>query len=307
MDLSQRLDSFAPQLTAFRRLDTQYRSSLSDLLMSYETLVTENRCLKAAMQSGERHATDNTLARSTLTSRHTASRAGPSPLDNWNAAGAKREASKLSLPAEDKSNASTHELHEGRVSGIQATPGRINADFASQLPKSIPDGKIAVNRIGHRIDVLVPPIPDSLRERYRQIYKEGNTIRRLCNSFHIVGVCLRGEPGEMCDYDHTPLSEDVFNLLKSLSYNHVCKKEGACRRSHCSAGHICQRGDCEYRGGKYFCKFPREVHELDLEVSEFEDAYIWPRRLAQNGGDDEADVSDGGVSITFDDDESGFE
>ncbi|KAK3637794.1 hypothetical protein LTR56_012000 [Elasticomyces elasticus] len=301
MDLSQRLDSFAAQLTAFRRLDTEYRSSLSSLLISYETLVAENRSLKAALPKGDHDTGNQTFARTPPAWRRpkdTPFRTGPSPTDNWNAAGAKHEASKSSLPAEDKSNASTHE-----PPGSQATPGRINADFASQLPKSIPNGKIAVNRIGHRLDVLVPSIPDSLRERYRQIYKEGNTIRRLCNSFHIVGVCLRGEPGELCDYDHSPLLEDVSNLLKSLSYNHICKKEGACRRSHCSAGHICQRGDCEYRGGKYLCKFPREIHELNLEVSEFEDAYIWPRRLAQNGGDDEADVSDGGVSITFDDDE----
>lgn len=132
-----------------------------------------------------------------------------------------------------------------------------------QLPKKedIPDGHVAVNRSGHRLDTYNPPV--SLEAEVR--LKDRSAGQRLCNSKHLLGSCNNPK----CEYDHNQLDEDLKPALETLARSMPCPKRGTCRNARCTHGHVCQKADCKYRGGKSYCKLGYTLHIDDLAVSQY--------------------------------------
>lgn len=142
-----------------------------------------------------------------------------------------------------------------------------HTDFASMLPRvgSIPEAKIPVNKYQQRLDIYIPA-PSS---HDYETFKARITVHKLCNNYHVGGYCPRGDA---CQYDHGSAPEGVINALKQVVFANPCPRKGDCRRLKCMYGHVCQKPDCTYRGGKSYCKFPRTVHSQSLELSGFADA-----------------------------------
>ncbi|KAK1086585.1 hypothetical protein LTR48_003444 [Friedmanniomyces endolithicus] len=149
-----------------------------------------------------------------------------------------------------------------RTHNSQGDPSLKHPDFATQLPKDVPDGMIPVNARNYRLDEYADPLPDDVREfNYR------TSRRKLCNNYHLQGSCPNS--AEDCAYDHSYASPGVTSALRQVVNGTPCPRRGACRRLNCLSGHICQKADCKYRGGKAFCRIPFDVHALELEVARF--------------------------------------
>ncbi|SMR62155.1 unnamed protein product [Zymoseptoria tritici ST99CH_1E4] len=136
-------------------------------------------------------------------------------------------------------------------------------DIASMLPneEDIPPNKIPVNKSLQRLDPYVPiPSKTALSE-----FNSRTANRKMCNKYHLQDDCNN----DMCQYDHSPISEDIRGCLKQAARSLLCPKRGTCRSSRCIQGHVCQRPDCKYRGGKYYCKLGSPAHGVDLQLAEF--------------------------------------
>jgi hypothetical protein len=136
-------------------------------------------------------------------------------------------------------------------------------DFASLLPSagSIPDGHVAVNAKGERLDVYMPPVPVEDRARFSQRVAK----QKLCNKFYLVGD--EHDPAT-CGFDHSPLDDVLRNYLRSIAASTPCTRRSACRNLKCLNGHICQKPDCKYRGGKTYCKLPGPIHYVQMDFKE---------------------------------------
>lgn len=136
-------------------------------------------------------------------------------------------------------------------------------DIIRQLPKKkdIPEGLIAVNKNQQRLDAYIQPPTADAESRL----KSRSAVRRLCNAQQLNGFCNNPK----CEYDHDSLEEDLKPALEWLSRSLQCPKRGACRIATCTAGHVCQKPDCKYRGGKAFCKLSHNSHFDDLAVDRF--------------------------------------
>ncbi|KAK1060115.1 hypothetical protein LTR12_011142 [Friedmanniomyces endolithicus] len=149
-----------------------------------------------------------------------------------------------------------------RANNYSDDPSLKRPDFATQLPKGVPDGMIAVNARNYRLDEYADPLPDDVKEfNYR------TSRRKLCDNYHLQGSCPNS--AEDCAYDHSYASPGVTSALRQVVNGTPCPRRGACRRLNCLSGHICQKADCKYRGGKGFCRLPFDVHTLELEVARF--------------------------------------
>ncbi|KAH6879796.1 hypothetical protein B0T10DRAFT_152378 [Thelonectria olida] len=146
-----------------------------------------------------------------------------------------------------------------RTSGI-FPPGN---DIASlPRPHDIPEDHIAVNEHQERLDAyIVPPTPDIFRR-----IKPSPGQRKLCNQKQLTGYC----PNEECEFDHTPIPDELKPALEALSRSVPCPKRGNCRKLNCVFGHVCQRLDCKRRGGKAYCRFPPSMCMADFTV----DGYV---------------------------------
>lgn len=131
-----------------------------------------------------------------------------------------------------------------------------------QLPKKeeIPNGHIAVNRSGHRLDNYIPPISLATEVRLRN----RSACQRLCIFKHILGSCTNPR----CEYDHSPLDEDLKPALEAFARSMPCPRRGTCLNGRCTHGHVCQKADCNYRGGKTYCKLGRALHINDMAASQ---------------------------------------
>lgn len=148
-----------------------------------------------------------------------------------------------------------------RRSSSLSNGSKLNID---SLPKKedIPDGTVAINGVEDRLDAYLPlPDPDAVK-RLKALSQE----RRLCNNAQLYDSC----ENENCEYDHTPIAEDLMPALEHLARSVPCSRRGSCRRSNCVYGHVCQKADCRHKvGGKGYCRFPAKVCTGDYTVSTF--------------------------------------
>lgn len=144
-----------------------------------------------------------------------------------------------------------------------------------QLPRKedVPVGHIAINKSGHRLDTYIQPV--SLDAEIR--LKNRSASRRLCNSMHLFGSCNNAK----CEYDHSPLDEDLKPALEALARSAPCPKRGTCRNARCTNGHLCQKVDCKFRGGKTYCKLGFTLHIEDITAVQYVPAAV--SRQPSNG------------------------
>ncbi|EQK98566.1 hypothetical protein G6O67_002828 [Ophiocordyceps sinensis] len=130
-----------------------------------------------------------------------------------------------------------------------------------ELPNKddVPEGQVAVNKNGFRLDPYIPPTGVEVLGRLR-------AHKRVCNNFHLTGFC---GAGDNCAYDHGPLDEGFKQALELLARSMPCAKRGACRKAACTSGHVCQNADCRFRGGKALCKLSSQSHSEDLVVARY--------------------------------------
>lgn len=152
--------------------------------------------------------------------------------------------------------------HNGPVSRTQRA--FLPAIDPSQLPKKadIPEGHVAINMNGHRLDAYIEPVSSDAEKRLQR----RTTTQRLCNSMHLLGSCYNPK----CEYDHGELEADLKSALEWLARSVLCPKRGTCRNPRCTHGHICQKVDCARRGGRNYCKLfdkgDDTLHITDLAV-----------------------------------------
>ncbi|KPM38854.1 hypothetical protein AK830_g7691 [Neonectria ditissima] len=144
---------------------------------------------------------------------------------------------------------------------------RLKSDFA-MLPKhdDIPEGYVAVNKNGDRLDPYIPLPSTKQMKRFKEI--SGPT--KLCNKKLLANSCY----DDNCKYNHDPIPEDLKPVLELLSRTVPCPRLGLCRDASCTYGHVCQKLDCKRRGGKAPCRFPPSMCSGELELEQFVPAAV---------------------------------
>jgi hypothetical protein len=129
------------------------------------------------------------------------------------------------------------------------------AELPASLPREedIPPGKIPINADQQRLD---PCLPKVTREE-SAAFGARSAKRKLCNSFHLGGIC---NDAFECPYDHSEATPAELACLKGLARSLPCGRRGACRNLDCIQGHICQREDCRHRGGKVSAVWKKEAN-----------------------------------------------
>jgi len=158
---------------------------------------------------------------------------------------------------------SDNEFMRSSAPTSQPQTSSADVDFASVLPsaKSIPEGYVAVNAKGERLDVYMPPVQAEDRARFAQRVAK----QKLCNKFYLAGD---DHDPSTCGFDHSPIDDILRNYLRSIAASTPCTRTSACRNLNCLNGHICQKPDCKYRGGKTYCRLPGPIHYVQLGVKE---------------------------------------
>ncbi|KAK8245310.1 hypothetical protein HDK77DRAFT_248966 [Phyllosticta capitalensis] len=140
---------------------------------------------------------------------------------------------------------------------------------AAHLPRPSPEteGLIAVNKDGHRLDFYIPR-PTHIE---MQQYHDSVTARsgkKHCNEFQLRGTCSNTNAGKECKYDHSPLKQEFFHILKYIVSTRPCSHGAECRIGPCFYGHICQRPNCD---NSKVCRFKRQQHpsQLDIKVAKW--------------------------------------
>ena len=154
---------------------------------------------------------------------------------------------------------SDNDFMSGHVDPLQT-----QIDFATMLPQEdkIPRNQIAVNKHEQRLDPYIQPT--SAEEKSAFYARIG--IQKLCNNYHLLGHCPNQES---CEYDHSPASPAIINCLKHIARNNPCPRQGGCRLLKCVNGHVCQKAECKYRGGKIKCKFGPSPHTQDIDFADY--------------------------------------
>ncbi|ROV94088.1 hypothetical protein VMCG_08248 [Cytospora schulzeri] len=161
-----------------------------------------------------------------------------------------------------------------------------NVDLFSQLPRAedIPDGHVAVNFNQKRLDPYLPPPTSESESRLRS----QSAKQRFCNSKHLSGSCVNPN----CEYDHGHLDEDLKPVLLWLARSLPCPKRERCRNAACFYGHICQKPDCKFRGGKAFCRIQPFLHFDDLAVDRYVPALFSRQSVGAPGQSPSSTMSD---------------
>ncbi|KAL2260302.1 hypothetical protein VTK26DRAFT_5724 [Humicola hyalothermophila] len=126
----------------------------------------------------------------------------------------------------------------------------------------IPEGSVAINADNYRLDPYMSPVSPKTMSRLKARVDK----RRVCNNYHLTGSC---EAGRRCQYDHSPIDDDLLTALEWLARSQPCPRRGACRIASCVHAHICQQAECKHRGGRVLCKIPYFAHLEDLVVEDF--------------------------------------
>ena len=153
--------------------------------------------------------------------------------------------------------------HTPQASTSHSNSDQTDPDFSALLPHadSVPPGYVAINAKGERLDMYMPPVTTEVRNRFAK--RVAN--KKLCNKFHLAGDCPDGD----CPFDHSPIDADLRNYLRSIAAATPCTRRSACKNLTCLNGHVCQKSDCKYRGGKLFCKLPGPMHYVQLQFKEW--------------------------------------
>ncbi|KAH7044676.1 hypothetical protein B0J12DRAFT_557363, partial [Macrophomina phaseolina] len=143
-------------------------------------------------------------------------------------------------------------------------PEPSNADLPR--PSAETEGLIPVNKYGDRLDFYLPRPTAEEYAIYNAMVKEPG--KKPCNDYQLKGHCPSLAVGIDCEYDHNPLSPELFHVLKVIVQGYPCQDHGACRKSDCFNGHVCQRPGCR---GQFPCKFKNDyrAHNLDPKVAEW--------------------------------------
>jgi hypothetical protein len=177
----------------------------------------------------------------------------PANAANWRSNGAENKF----VPTSD------NEFMRNNQPTSQPTTPSADINFANVLPgaNSIPNGFVAVNAKGERLDVYMPPVQAEDRARFAQRVAK----QKLCNKFYLTGD---DHDPSTCGFDHSPIDDALRNYLRSIAASTPCTRRSACRNLNCLNGHICQKLDCKYRGGKTYCKLPGPIHYVQMGVKE---------------------------------------
>lgn len=170
--------------------------------------------------------------------------------------------------------------NNGPTSSVSSAHGEMSdPDFAASLPRmeSISPGCIALNDRGERVDAYLPPITAEDRNRFTQRISS----QKLCNRYHLTGDCRSFTSGNPCEYDHSPIDDGMRNYLRSIAASTPCTRRSLCRNLTCLNGHVCQKSDCKYRGGKLFCKLPVPLHMVLPGVKEYVSGFV-PSQLKKH-------------------------
>ncbi|KAK0265287.1 hypothetical protein LTR91_004038 [Friedmanniomyces endolithicus] len=173
------------------------------------------------------------------------------------------------LPAASVAESSSDTTDGHRIANNSRTGSHPNSSstsnrpsFATQLPRNVPDGMIAVNAENHRLDKYV----DALADDRKELSNRTRTLK-LCKNHHLQGYCP--DSAEDCPYDHSYASPGVKLALQQFAHCLPCSRKGTCRRCDCWHGHVCQKPGCQYRGGNAKCSFPTSTHTQELELARF--------------------------------------
>ncbi|KAK8152911.1 hypothetical protein BKA80DRAFT_314074 [Phyllosticta citrichinensis] len=156
-----------------------------------------------------------------------------------------------------------------QVNTIQFRPAGeeppVNGAFntAAHLPRPSPetDGLIPLNKDGCRLDFYLP------RPSHIELQQYGDSIsasgKKHCNEYQLRGECSNTTAGKECAYDHAPLKQEFFHILKYIVSAQPCSLGPACRIAQCLYGHVCQRPRCEGKG----CRYKLEQHPFKLDLN----------------------------------------
>lgn len=170
-------------------------------------------------------------------------------------------------------------------------PVEVSSEFAQTLPREedVPPGKVPVNKYQQRLDPYIPPASAEERSEFqRRIAK-----RKLCNNYHLSATCTQGNS---CEYDHSAITTITKDCLKYVAQSMPCPRRSTCRSLTCSHGHICQKPDCKFRGGKTFCKLPVQLHTIDMHVDEYVAGTKHSKDVSGEG--DDGAMADDGIDLT---------
>ena len=169
------------------------------------------------------------------------------------------------------------------------------------LPKTAVEGMIPVNAAGQRLDIHLSPPSHIQWYRYTTRFK----IKKLCNAFHLKGLCS----DITCEYDHSVIDRSLQEVLRYASKNRPCNhnKNGACRRLDCDRGHVCQKPACsDARERAKGCLIPKSLHNINHNVHK----WVLPTNGQKDEAGDEVELSvdeEQGYStaqFSYDEDES---
>lgn len=174
-----------------------------------------------------------------------------------------KTSSQTSTPSPSNGMKSERFSGDWRRSTSLSNGGKLNID---SLPKKedIPEGTVPVNALEDRLDPFLPPLDSEAAKRLKLLSQE----RKFCNSAQLYNSC----ENENCEYEHTPIDEDLKPALEHLARSNICSRRGACRRANCVNGHVCQKADCRHRTngtGKGYCRFPAKVCTADYTVDSY--------------------------------------
>lgn len=169
--------------------------------------------------------------------------------------------------------------HAPQLSGAHGD--HADLDFAALLPHadSVPRGFVALNTKGERLDVYIPPVTPEVRSRFTQRVSN----QKLCNKFHLTGECPDFASNN-CPFDHSPVDESIRNYLRSIAASTPCARRSGCKSLMCLNGHVCQKPDCKYRGGKFYCKLPGPMHFVQVQFKEYVPGILPQHNKRENFG-----------------------
>ncbi|KAF1986582.1 hypothetical protein K402DRAFT_454224 [Aulographum hederae CBS 113979] len=153
-----------------------------------------------------------------------------------------------------------------RDSNRKPSTGLSSSMYSAPVPRILPDdqGRIPVNRSGHRLDTYLDP-PSRTQERR---FTDRTYQQKLCNAYHLENTC----DANPCKYDHTDIDDDLRYVLRYMHQKFPCPRGGACRVRNCLKGHICTKPRCDRLRTHCMFKLSMHMDSIEPNVDAWEDA-----------------------------------